>query len=219
MFKYYTRPLDDRDISFLRYELKRHERDVAAQWRSLPQLSARFLLAGAVLFATLVWFSLPAAVVWSCLIALPLPALALTGTVFQLRSMPREKARFEATVAHGKAMVTRVRSRAVAAFKDPDGLGPTYCFQLSDNKIVVISGRDYQGVPKMPNSDFEEVLIPLADREYTFCIYRYGEELKPVRTISLAEQGRLRRPDHLEVLEGRLEDLDRLLAEPSDQAG
>lgn len=213
MFEHYTRPLDDRDIKFLWREFRREERELAQAWRDFPRLFAKFLLAGAVFFGIVVWFCLPAAIVWSCLIALPLPALILWGTVSETRSMPREKARIEATIADGEATITRVRSNAVASFKDPDDLGPTWCYQLDDDRIVVISSQDYVGVSKMPNSDFEEVVIQLANGGYTSHVYRYGEKLKPVRIISLKEQEKLRRPDHLEVLQGRLEDLDRLLAE------
>ena len=112
-----------------------------------------------------------------------------------------------------EAHVVRIRSDAVVEFEEEEDEGACYAFQAAEN-IVFISGQEFYPSAKFPNTDFS--LVQIRDRRgapVESLIATDGKRLQPIRTIPAELKAKLRVPEHLQVLEGKLDDLDRLLAE------
>jgi hypothetical protein len=113
----------------------------------------------------------------------------------------------------GEAHVIRIRSDEMVEFEEEEDEGVCYAFQVGD-RIVFISGQDFYPSAKFPNSDFS--LVEMIDGGGSIverAIVTSGKKLQPIRTIAAELKSKLRIPEHLQILQGRLEDIDRLLSE------
>ena len=108
--------------------------------------------------------------------------------------------------------VFRIQSAEVVAFEEEEeDEGACYAFQVAD-RIVFIAGQDFYASARFPNSDFS--LIELSDGKANVVdslVDTHGKRLQPTRTIAAGMKAKLRAPEHLEVLLGKLEDIERLL--------
>jgi hypothetical protein len=91
--------------------------------------------------------------------------------------------------------------------------GACYAFQLSGKRIVFVSGQNFYPSARFPNSDFSLVDIYGENNVLveTF-IEKHGKKLRPRRKISAEVTSKMKVPDHLQVIEGKLDDLEELLA-------
>jgi hypothetical protein len=112
-----------------------------------------------------------------------------------------------------QAVVLRIASEQVVEFEEWEDEGPCYAFQLSQGEIVFVSGQDFDSSARFPNSDFSLVHIVSSDG---FLVERLiakdGRKLVPIRKISAEEKSELIVPEHLAVIHGQLDQLERLLA-------
>ncbi len=101
----------------------------------------------------------------------------------------------------------------MVVFEEQEDEGARYAFQVGD-RIVFVAGQDFYPSAKFPNSDFS--LVEITDSRGTLVemiIDSAGKKLQPIRTIAAELQSKFRIPEHLQILQGKLEDIDRLLAE------
>jgi hypothetical protein len=119
----------------------------------------------------------------------------------------------EDAVARDKADIVRIQSSAMVEFEEIEDEGACYAFQVEDRLIVFVEGQDFYSSAKFPNTDFS--LVHLHDprgKLVEMLIAKHGAKAAPVRTIPAATKSKLTLPDHLETIEGRLDDLENLLA-------
>ncbi len=112
-----------------------------------------------------------------------------------------------------QAHVIRIQSDQMVEFEEREDEGACYAFQVGD-RIVFVAGQDFYPSAKFPNSDFS--LVEITDSRgalVEMVIDTAGKKLQPIRTIAAELHSKLRSPEHLQSLQGRLEDIDRLLAE------
>lgn len=117
------------------------------------------------------------------------------------------------TLESGRVREIRVVASSVVEFEEEEDEGACYAFQIADDRIVFVSGQEFYPSAKFPNSDFAlvDVLGPSGEL-VDFFIRKDGARLVPVRIVSAATKRGLRVPAHLEVVSGKLEQLEQLLA-------
>jgi len=117
------------------------------------------------------------------------------------------------TLESGRVREIRVVASGVVEFEEVEDEGACYAFQIADDRIVFVSGQEFYASAKFPNSDFAliDVLGPSGEL-VDFFIRKDGARLVPVRIVSAATKRALRVPAHLEVVSGKLEQLEQLLA-------
>jgi hypothetical protein len=120
---------------------------------------------------------------------------------------------FEDALHRNQANVIRIRSDQMVAFEEVEDEGARFAFQVEE-QIVFIAGQEFYPSAKFPNSEFSLVeIIDSRGATVEMLIETTGKKLQPIRTIAAELQSKLRIPEHLQILSGRLEDIDRLLTE------
>ena len=128
---------------------------------------------------------------------------------------PKEKANVELyaeTLRRNQALETRIQSDEMVELEEEEDEGACYAFQLNGKRIVFVSGQGFYASARFPNSDFSLVRIYSENQVLVEIIEKHGKKLKPKWKISAERKAKLKVPDHLEVIEGTLDDLEKLLA-------
>jgi hypothetical protein len=204
----FVRPLSETERRLLTAGLRKRQRRLKSYWK-------RLLILGLVIF---VGFSI------APMIAShgpePMPILIWFGFVSLIclwvyfRERPREGARirvYEDALHRSEAYVTRIQSREMVELEEVEDGGSSYAFQLSDNKIVFISGQYYYRSARFPNTDFS--LVEFYGDNGSLVegfIEKNGVKLSPQRTIPAKITSKMRFPNHLQVIDGRLDQLEQL---------
>jgi len=140
-------------------------------------------------------------------------AISLWIYIPERKKLAADLAKFEKAAQQSKAIVVQVQSDRVVEFEEIEDEGACYAFQLPDNSIRFIDGQDYYPSARFPNTDFSLVHILSEEGELLECqITKHGQKLKPVRTIPAKMKSSLKIPGHLEVIQGNVDDLERLLS-------
>lgn len=135
--------------------------------------------------------------------------------------LPKEKTRlrhYEEAMQRNQAHEIRIQSDEMVEFEEQEDEGVCYAFQLPGRRIVFITGQEYYPSAKFPNSDFSLVQI-YGQNGFLLEEFKekHGRKIKPKRTISPKLKWELRIPNNLEVIEGELDELERLLALRADK--
>jgi hypothetical protein len=119
----------------------------------------------------------------------------------------------EAAISGNEVHVTRVRSDEMVEFEEVDDEGACYAFQVDGPRIVFLNGQEYYPSAKFPNSDFSLVDIYGPDGSVLEeWIEKTGSKLRPVRKIPRKLKWQMEVPAHMQVIEGRIADLENLLS-------
>jgi hypothetical protein len=205
------RPLTEAEVRLLEAKIssqaRRHQR-----YRARIAVISLGLWAGGSALTLVADKTLPSwiiIVVWAVIASLMAAWLLLED-----RSKRSSRTRaFADALRHNQAHVTRIRSDQMVAFEELEDEGACFAFQVEE-RIVFIAGQEFYPSAKFPNSDF--CLVEINDSRgatVEMVIETTGKKLQPIRTITADLQSKLRIPEHLQILSGRLEDIDRLLAE------
>jgi hypothetical protein len=145
--------------------------------------------------------------------------VAIGGAIFvwvYLSERPKQKAGVElyaGALRRNQALETRIQSEEMVKLEEEEDEGACYAFQLSGEHIVFISGQDFYPSARFPNTDFS--LVQIYDENEVLVetfIEKHGMKLKPNRKISAEQKSKMKVPYHLQVIEGKLDDLEKLLA-------
>jgi len=183
----------------------------------LKRLPWRLAFAGLVIFGvfwamTMIGFHvyrLSLSAVW-----LGIWSMTFVWTYFSEK--PKVKADIEIYVnalSRNEAREIRIRSDEMVELEEEEDEGVCYAFQLEGNRIFFVVGQEYYPSVQFPNTDFSLVQI-YNEKEVVLeeFIEKHGKKLKPKRKISAKNKAKLRVPGNLEVIEGTLDDLEKLLA-------
>lgn len=111
-----------------------------------------------------------------------------------------------------QAHVTRVRSTAVAEFREEEDEGNCYAFQTASDELLFVCGQDYYRTRTFPNSDFSMIDILMEDgTARDGWIETHGSRLKPLRTFPPQKGRNYRLPLHLQKVHGNLRNIRKLL--------
>ena len=126
-----------------------------------------------------------------------------------LRAMLRG---FESARRRDAAEVFEVRSSAFAELEEIEDEGACYAFQIGDDRLVFVAGQEFYPQAKFPSHDFSLVhILDERGQPAEMVIEKRGPQAAPVRVIPPATKLRLEIPEHLEVIEGRLDQIESLL--------
>ena len=124
--------------------------------------------------------------------------------------------RLQAALGRDAADVYDIRARAFALLEEVEDEGPCYAFELLDGRIVFISGQEFYEGPRFPSLDFSLVYpLDLFGSAVDLLIAKNGSKTAPARQISAASRQGLDVPEHLEIRNGRIDDLDTVLRSSS----
>jgi len=140
-------------------------------------------------------------------------AVAMTAWIWgegRIRHASRRR-RLEGAITGGQVDEFSVNATEVVELAEIEDLGPIWAFQVAPEEILILEGR--QDAPRgFPASDFSLIaFLDTAGAAIDATWVLRGARLRPVRTITVEAQRYLRRPADLEILTGRLDELERLL--------
>jgi hypothetical protein len=140
-------------------------------------------------------------------------AIALWSYLPERRKMVADLAKFERAAASCQVVVVGIQSKRMVAFEEEDDEGACYAFQLRNGQIRFVVGQDYYDSKCFPNSKFYLVHFMSDDGELLYCqLLVKGEKLDAIRTIPARVKLKLNIPDHLAIIDGDVDELERLLS-------
>ena len=210
MIDEFTRPLSQAERRTLESQAARFERDRPRLKRSM-QLSALGVIGGLWLLTVLAsdtdWRIITA--FWGLLGA----GIGFWAWREQANGIDRRLDAIRSALARNQAHVVRIQSDAVVEFDEIDDEGAAYAFQAGDDAIALLVGQEFYPDARFPNTDFSVIRVFDGRGELAeFWVSKVGERLEPVRRIDATTKTKLRLPDAFAVVEGRLAELERILA-------
>lgn len=208
MIEEYVRPANDREERIL-------EAAIAECSTDLKWLPWRALLVS--LFACVMAFGLS---IWGGPYLSVIVGVIMGGSV-TLLTYRSEKGtvlarlhRFEGALAQGQTRVLRVQPSEVVTV-ERDHIRSIYAFQADEN-LIVMAFLPSDECGNFPNTDFDLSGVLSAnggEAVVDWLVHTRGQLLEPTRNLPTKIASRLRRVRHMEVIEGKLDDLERLLGE------
>ena len=209
MINKFKRPLTDKEKRVLR-----------ASSSSLKQymnkLGKRIVISGFILTGVLWGLTmLVAKESWTTITAFWL----CTGTGISIWSILSERQKLrkrvnaaESAMMRNEAEVLQIQSAEMIEFDEIEDEGACYAYQVDDESILFIEGQDFYASAKFPNNNFEIVHIyDAAQKLVEMIIDKHGDKLRPIRKIASEDKKKLKLPDHLEVVKGKLSNIEQIL--------
>ena len=129
-----------------------------------------------------------------------------------LRSLREMLRGYESARRRDEAEVFDVRSSAFVELEEFEDEGACYTFQIGDDRLVFVTGQEFYPQAKFPSHDFALVyILDERGRSIDMVIEKRGPQATPDRKIPAASKLRLEIPEHLQVVNGRLDQLEELL--------
>ncbi len=125
------------------------------------------------------------------------------------RDMARE---YESARRRNEAEVFVIEAICYAEFEELEDEGACYAFEIGGNRLVFVTGQEFYPQAKFPSLDFSLVHI-LNERgdPIDMVIEKRDPRAAPARTIPATAKLELEIPEHLEVLDGNLGQIEELL--------
>ena len=128
----------------------------------------------------------------------------------------RQTARLRDALVQNRARGVRVKSDRVVEFDEIEDEGACYAFAVDEERVIFVLGQEFYANESFPNDDFSIVdVLSSSNLVADTLIVTDGHKLEPGRIIPSATKDALEIPDHLQVVSGRIEDIERLLPQRS----
>jgi hypothetical protein len=119
----------------------------------------------------------------------------------------------ESALKRNEADVYNVRAQSFAEFDEVEDEGACYAFELPGNRVVFVVGQEFYESARFPSLDFSLVyVLDEGDRTVDVIIQKRGAKAKPARRISAAFKQSVESPEHLEVRNGTIDDLEAMFS-------
>lgn len=120
---------------------------------------------------------------------------------------------YESALRVDRAEVFDIRSDAFVEFQEVEDEGACFAFEIEGERLVFLDGQAYYPGIKFPSHDFSLVhIVDEHGRIVDSQIEKRGPRAEPKRVVPASRKLGLRIPEHLEVVDGRLDDVEALLA-------
>lgn len=127
----------------------------------------------------------------------------------------KQQLALEDALATNRVDEIRIAATEMFELEEIGDLGACYAFQAEEDKILIVQGQDYDATRRFPSTDFSiATILDSAGEPVEIAVHKRGKKLKPSRMISEKAQKTMRLPTNLEVLNGRLSELEDLLRLP-----
>jgi hypothetical protein len=188
---------------------------IASAKREITVISKRMYFVGPIIIAVLWGLTLLA----TRKVLVPTIFWVLIGTLIciwawaeAVRPHRKRIAESEDAIKNARADEAIISTDAVVEFHEIEDEGACYAFQIEKDKIVFVCGQDFYTGPKFPSTDFSIVSVYGRNGDFVqLLIEKRGEKLQPIRTISADVKAHLHIPEHLEIVAGKLDDLESIL--------
>ena len=139
------------------------------------------------------------------------------GLVLWLRRDQRKEDRdarhwtqgLESALRRNEADVFDIRATAFVELEEFEDEGACYAFELADRRVAFVSGQEFYEAARFPSLDFTLVYaLDEQDRSADMLIEKRGPKAAPARTMPFAVKHGFQLPEHLEVIEGPLDQLE-----------
>jgi hypothetical protein len=118
----------------------------------------------------------------------------------------------ESALRRAEADVYDIRASAFVELEEFEDEGACYAFALDETRVVFISGQEFYEAARFPSLDFSlAYVLDEAGRVADMLIEKRGPRAAPARTIPFAVKHELAVPEHLEVRDIRLDELEQRL--------
>ena len=203
------RPLSEAERRLLRSKIQGSERRQRAVSKRVPVATFGTVLA--LWVATLLASDAP----WLVVTVFWLTIGA--GLVLWLRRDQRNEDRdarqwtegLESALRRNQADVFDIRASAFVELEEFEDEGACYAFALDDRRVVFVSGQEFYEAARFPSLNFALVYaLDEKGRPADMLIEKRGARAAPVRTMPFAVKHTLEIPEHLEVVEASLDDLE-----------
>ena len=205
-----VRSLTEVERRAVRRELSRRRRRLRLAKRRVFGFSAAIFAIGTGL-TIVVSKRIPpvdAAVIWLAICV----GLGLWSYLDAKRDLATGVRRFEGALQRNQGSEVRVQSAEVVEFKEQEDEGACYAFQLVNGKILFISGQEFYQSARFPNTDFSLIdIYDLDGGRVQELIRKHGRKLRPMRFIPASVKSVMAMPEHLEVIDGKVSEVEQLL--------
>ena len=117
--------------------------------------------------------------------------------------------RLESALRRNEAEVFDIRATAFVELEEFEDEGACYAFELDDRRVMFVSGQEFYEAARFPSLDFALVYaLDEKGRSADMLIEKRGAKATPVRTMPFAVKHGLQIPEHLDVIEGPLDQLE-----------
>ncbi len=222
MIESYERKLNDDDIKYLNKKYQSQEKQLIYRnekiIKYIPFYSAAFLI-GAAAFFTLLYKRSDSFLVF-------LTGTVFIGTPFVLFRLIRSFVKnnmlqgklhriLDDILEKDTAQVIHCKSKKMIEFEEIEDEGTQYLFQVEENKVFNIAGKEYRETNLFPSSDFELVSIIGKDDDspVDFHIHCIGHKLSPIMVITAdVKKEHIKTIAELpKTIDGSIEDLDSVM--------
>lgn len=124
----------------------------------------------------------------------------------------------DSALRRNEADVYEIRATAFVELEEFEDEGACYAFELEDRRVVFVSGQEFYEAARFPSLDFA-LVYPLdeAGRTADMMIDKRGPKAAPARTIPFAVKHEMQIPEHLEVVDVPLDQLETRLRVKSER--
>jgi hypothetical protein len=116
----------------------------------------------------------------------------------------------ESALRRNEAEVFDIRARAFVELEEFEDEGACYAFELDEGRrVVFVSGQEFYEAARFPSLDFSLVYaLDEEGRPADMLIEKRGPKAAPARTMPFAVKHAFEIPEHLEVVEGPLDQME-----------
>jgi hypothetical protein len=120
---------------------------------------------------------------------------------------------YESARRRSEAREFEIRAQAFAEFEEVEDEGACYAFELNGERLAFVNGQQFYPQARFPSHHFS--LVHLLDEDgnpVDEVIVKHGPEAAAARMIPAEKKLGLDIPEHLEVIDGTIDEIERLLA-------
>lgn len=142
-------------------------------------------------------------------------AWVLTGTRKDARTFAGIADAYRSALEKNEVLAYDIRSTAFAELEEIEDEGACYAFQIEDDRMVFLSGQQFYPEAKFPSHDFSIVhVLDEHDNAVAEHIEKRGPQVEASEFVPAFVKARLEIPDDLDVVDGRIEDIEDLFRKP-----
>lgn len=202
------RPLNKHEVRLLKDNIQLLQHNLNSLFRRI--MASSFFIA--IILVLLIFLTAhPSGFILGCMFVIYM-GIGFWSYLGEKRKILKNIHRYQNALDKNEAREIHIKSNRMVEFDESEDEGACYAFQLDDDRIIFVEGQDFYPLSKFPNDDFS--IIEIRDSENSLletAINNYGKKIKPLRKIPAKQKSEIRIPEHLRIIDGKLEDIEKSL--------